>query len=438
MVPLPTFSTPATDALCKEIAKKSHGVCFLGFSRGKDSLAAWQQCRKYFDRVIPFHAAWIPGLRFAEEALRYYEDEFDTHILRMMEASLSSDLLQGIYQLREDAPYIGSLGWHRFDKLELLEFLRAKFNLPRAWCAFGINACDSQDRRIQCVQFKGRHETNRSFYPTWDWPHKEIVRSGEEAGLKLSSEYRYTSRTIEGTPSATHTLILKEHYPEDFKLLKAFYPLCEAKVFRERLNERVLDEMKADRIRNGGKKADAGEGDGAAAGLESGEGASKIDVGASKSDTAGEAGSIKPSKPKKRRRKGAAAGKGSAAGEDFEPSRRDLERRADERLANGPFKAWEEAAKSDPQFYTKLWAKMKDCPPKACKSEDGFDFFEGEEMDRLLDYRFVKEMAAEEAKRNGLQLEEAESGEVIEGAGEGLEGIGEGEGGIERQGELGL
>ena len=427
MVPLPTFSTPATDALCKEIAKKSHGVCFLGFSRGKDSLAAWQQCRRYFDRVIPFHAAWIPGLRFAEETLRYYEDEFDTHILRMMEASLSSDLLQGIYQLREDAPYIGSLGWHRFDKLELLEFLRAKFNLPRAWCAFGINACDSQDRRIQCVQFKGRHETNRSFYPTWDWPHKEIVRVGEEAGLKLSSEYRYTSRTIEGTPSATHTLILKEHYPEDFKLLKAFYPLCEAKVFRERLNERVLDEMKADRIRNGGKKADAGEGDGAAAGLETGEGASKIEVGASKSDAAGESGAIKPSKAKKRRRKGAAAGKDPAEGGQKPGSE-----------SNPKWDEWKRQAESDPQFYTKLWAEMKDRPPKACKSEDGFDFFEGEEMDRLLDYRFVKEMAAEEAKRNGLQLKEAESGEVIEGTGEGLEGIGEGEGGIERQGELGL
>ena len=428
MVSLPTFSTPETDALCKEIAKKSHGICFLGFSRGKDSLAAWQQCRRYFDQVIPFHCAAIPGMRFAEETLRYYEDEFDQHILRMMDASLSSDLLQGIYQLREDAPYINSLGWHRFDKLELLEFLRTTFNLPRAWCAFGINACDSQDRRIQCVQFKGRHASNRSFYPTWDWPHKEIVRVAEEAGLKLSSEYRYTSRTIEGTPSATHTLILKEHYPEDFRRLKAFYPLCEAKVFRERLNERVLDEMKAERIRKGGKTP-VGE-------QQAGEGTSKIEAGASKSDDVGAQGAVKPSKAKKRRRKGAAA----AAGDDWEPSRRDLERRADERLENGPFKAWEEAAKSDPQFYTKLWAEMKDRPPKACKSEDGFDFFEGEEMDRLLEYRFVKEMAELEAKRNGLQLKEAESGEVIDGAGagEGLEGIGEGEGGIERQGELGL
>ena len=97
MLPLPTFSTPATDALCKQIAKKSKGVCFLGFSRGKDSVCAWLQLRRFFDRIIPFHCATLPGLEFAEKALRYYEDEFERHILRMMDASLSSDLIQYLH-----------------------------------------------------------------------------------------------------------------------------------------------------------------------------------------------------------------------------------------------------------------------------------------------------------------------------------------------------
>ena len=255
MLPYPTFSTPATDALCKEIAKKSRGVVFLGFSGGKDSICAWLQLRKYFQRIIPFHCATLPGMTFREKALRYYEYEFDAHILRMMDSSLSNDLLQGIYQLREDAPFINSPGWHRFDKLELLEYLRCLYNLPKAWCAFGIQASDSQDRRIQCMKYEGRHASNKTFYPCWDWPHGKVVDTVAEAGLKLSSEYLYSSRTIEGTPSATYTEILREHYPEDYATLRAFYPLVEAKCARERLNASVAQSMRAEaRERHGIEK----------------------------------------------------------------------------------------------------------------------------------------------------------------------------------------
>jgi len=260
MLPFPAYSTPATEALCKEIAKKSKGVVFLGFSRGKDSLCSWLYLRKFFRRIIPFHCATLPGLRFAEKALRYYESEFETHILRMMDASLVSDLTQGIYQLREDAPFIASLEWHRFDKLELLEYLRCAYNLPNAWCAFGIQASDSQDRRIQCIKYQGRHDGNKTFYPCWDWPHGKIVETVREAGLKLSSEYLYSSRTIEGTPSATYTEILREHYPADYRTLRAFYPLVEAKVKREQLNDRIAREFMEMRVAAAKARQDAPDG----------------------------------------------------------------------------------------------------------------------------------------------------------------------------------
>lgn len=260
MLPLPTFSTKASDALCQEIAKKSKGICFLGMSGGKDSVCAWLQLRKYFSQIIPFHCATLPGMRFREKALRYYEGKFDRHILRMMDASLSSDLLQGIYQLRCDAPFIASLGWHRYDKLEVVEFLRATFNLPRAWCAFGIQASDSIDRRIYCAQYEGKNAKNKTFYPCWDWPHGKVIETVQEAGLALGPEYRYSSRTIEGTPSATYTDVLREHFPSDYKTLVDFYPLVEAKGARERLNARVAAAFRDRRVSaNGGKAAGGGE-----------------------------------------------------------------------------------------------------------------------------------------------------------------------------------
>ena len=70
---LPTFNTDVTDALCKEIANKSKGVCFLGFSHGKDSVLAFLQLSRYFKRIIPFHCASVPHLKFVDAILDYYE-----------------------------------------------------------------------------------------------------------------------------------------------------------------------------------------------------------------------------------------------------------------------------------------------------------------------------------------------------------------------------
>lgn len=232
---LPTFNTEITDELCKEIAKKSKGVCFLGFSHGKDSVLAFLQLSRYFKRIIPFHCASIPHLKFVDRILDYYEYEFQTKILRLMGEDLVLSLKRLIYQDPRDViscdDEFGDV--EDYNKLDILEYLRQKYNLPRAWCAFGVNAADSQDRRIYCNKTGGMSDINRTFYPTWDWPRKEIVTALKESGLKLAPEYKYAKRSIGGVPCATYNKILKEHFPSDFQSYKKWYPLMELKTRRE-------------------------------------------------------------------------------------------------------------------------------------------------------------------------------------------------------------
>ena len=92
MIYTPTAEHEASAALCAEIAKRSHGVCFLGFSGGKDGLCAWLNLRRYFKRIIPFHCCGFPGMRFRERALEYYEFEFQTRILRLLGEETSTIL----------------------------------------------------------------------------------------------------------------------------------------------------------------------------------------------------------------------------------------------------------------------------------------------------------------------------------------------------------
>lgn len=269
MLTLPSFSTPATDELCKEISRKSHGVVMLMCSRGKDSLCAWLQLRKWFTRIIPFHCATVPGYQFADEYLDYLEGAFDTRILRMMGEDLRMALVRHIYQ---ESPWECDVIDSVFEdvdytKLDILEYLRMKFNLPRAWCAVGISQNDSIDRLIYCRKNGGINKKNRTFYPCFDWPREEMLGAIWDSGLMVSPEYKYTKRSMGGIPSATYNKVMMEHFPQDWELTKKWYPLAEVKNIREEMidaNYRLWMEQEA--AKRGGKsdihpRGDEGEGE---------------------------------------------------------------------------------------------------------------------------------------------------------------------------------
>ena len=263
---LPTYSTEATDALCKEIAKKSNGTIFLMLSRGKDSLCALLQCMRFFNRIICFHCATIPGYRFADEYLDYLEAMLNIRILRMMGEDLKMALVRHIYQ---ESPWecdvIDSVFPDEdFTKLDVLEYLRMKFNLPRAWCAVGISKNDSIDRLIYCRKTGGKNVGNRTFYPCWDWPREELLSSITNAGLVLSPEYKYVNRSMGGVPSATYNNVMKNHFPQDWELTQKWYPLAEVKNYREDMIDANyalwMEQEAAKRGGRGGSVSGVGEG----------------------------------------------------------------------------------------------------------------------------------------------------------------------------------
>ena len=234
-----TMTTPKSDALCREIAKKSHGTCFLMFSGGKDSLAAWIYLRGYFDRIIPFHCASIPHLVYKDKVLDYYETMFQTRILRMMGEDLTMALARYMYQ---ETPWecdrideeLGD-SFEDYNKLLIVDYLRNAYHLPKAWCAVGISANDSIDRRIYCNKTGGKNVQNKTFYPCWDWTRSQILEAMREAGVRLSPEYKYAKRSMGGVPSATYNKVLMEHFPQDWETTKLWYPLAEAKNVREKM-----------------------------------------------------------------------------------------------------------------------------------------------------------------------------------------------------------
>ena len=241
---LPDLETKETKELCKTVAKKSKGVCILAFSRGKDSLCAWLYLRKYFKRIIPVHFASYPNLKHVNETLAYYERVMSeengekVHILRMMSEELPLALSNMMYQLPTALNGVQKGAVKPYNKYDIFEQIRYELSLPSAWVAFAIGESDSIDRRIVCKKMGGMNKATKTFFPTFDFSRKMIYDIIQESGIKVSDEYRWTSRTLTGVVSATNNRIYKEHYPEDWAVIKAMYPLAEAKTLRERILDR--------------------------------------------------------------------------------------------------------------------------------------------------------------------------------------------------------
>lgn len=258
MVVEPKFNTKATDALCREIAERSRGVCFLMCSRGKDSLCAWLQLLRYFKRVVPFHCATLPNYEYASRYLDYLEGEFQTRVIRLMGEDMPMALHQYIYQRSpldcgDCDDFFGDV--KDYNKLDILEYLRMKMNLPRAWCAVGISQNDSIDRLIYCRQTGGKNMGNKTFYPCFDWPREALLNSIREAGLKVAPEYKYTKRSMGGVPCATFNTVMKEHFPKDWETTQFYYPLAEVKNVREEMLDANYGKwLEQEAAKRGGRK----------------------------------------------------------------------------------------------------------------------------------------------------------------------------------------
>lgn len=232
----------STDALCEEISKRSNGTLLLGFSRGKDSIAAWLQCLPFFKRIIPFHLCSVPGVKFVDESLAYYEDFFKTKILRFVSHETVSALSSLVYQPIEDEDLIDSANLPEYGMHDIVNNLRIQYDAKHAFCAYGIGMNDSVQRRGWMMDMKGKNERHKSLYPCWDWKCHEIIDIIREHGVKLPNDYLLSNRTMAGIPSERHLLRMEKMMPDEMARIELMFPLIKARLARNEFRKLHLDD----------------------------------------------------------------------------------------------------------------------------------------------------------------------------------------------------
>lgn len=219
--------------LCEQMAKECD-TCILAFSTGKDSIAAWLQLRKYFQRIVPYYCYSIPGLSFVEESLRYYEDFFGCHIYRLPHRSFYRWLRGMVFQSPERVTKIEDLDipGEEYDDAFIGELIRDLEGLPpAAYVATGVRMADSPMRRIGLTTHGCINHSQKRFYPVYDWKKADLLREIDNAGVKLPVDYRMFGRTFDGL-DYRFLAPIKEHYPEDYQKILSWFPLADLEIRR--------------------------------------------------------------------------------------------------------------------------------------------------------------------------------------------------------------
>ena len=198
----------------------------LAFSCGKDSVGAWLECRKYFRRIIPFYMYLVPGLKFVERSLAYYENWFGAPIMRVPHPSLYRMLNALVFQPPERAAGIRAHRLVNFDYTDVYKLIRAKHGLTdAAYCATGVRAVDSPYRMIALKRYGAVNVAKTSFWPIADWHKDRLLAEITQAGVQLAADYRVFGRSFDGIDYRFLEPI-RRTWPDDYRRILEWFPLA--------------------------------------------------------------------------------------------------------------------------------------------------------------------------------------------------------------------
>lgn len=219
-----------SDELCQQVSADNGGACLLAFSRGKDSIGTWIQCRRYFTRIIPFTCYLVPGMEFEEKSLKYFEEVFGSRIISVPHPSVSRFAANQVFGGPEDN---GAADWMTpLVYRDIYQHIIEKTGLPAlTLCAVGVRSADSIHRRRAIMHSGGIMEAKGEFYPIHDWRADRLEKEIRDAGIELPVDYRWWGRSFDGL-DARFTTGLHKHAPDDYRKLLALYPLARADELR--------------------------------------------------------------------------------------------------------------------------------------------------------------------------------------------------------------
>jgi len=240
-MPLPITGQPPSSTVRERLAQEGNPV-LIAFSRGKDSIAAWLSCREAGIPTYAFHWEGVPGMRFVDESIAYFEDVFQTRIHRYPHPSFYRQLRNYVFQPPERYEVIEAMNLPRWDVHTMERRIRKDLGLPDGtWVVDGNRASDTMARRTNITKQGYLRSSTGKASLIGDWRVSEVRAYIAHHGVKLPIDYDIWGRSFDGI--GYHYLApLRDHLPDDFERVLDWFPLAELELMRhEGLGEHSLN-----------------------------------------------------------------------------------------------------------------------------------------------------------------------------------------------------
>lgn len=218
----------------------------LSFSRGKDAIAAWLALLDdgvQPSQIHPLYYDPVPGMRFIREDLEYWAESFKTHIAVFPHPELFRQLTEFVWQPPTRTGYLCALrdaigAPPTFQDFERL--YRESEGLPASTHVLtGVRATDSIARTTYIKRSGPYSAAKQRMACVWDWKQTECYERIAEAGLRLPVDYEWfkrngrknSGRSFDGL-AYQFTKPLSIYAPDDYAILKEWFPLIDADHFR--------------------------------------------------------------------------------------------------------------------------------------------------------------------------------------------------------------
>lgn len=230
-MPLPITGQPPSSVVREQVAREGKPV-LLAFSRGKDSIAAWLALREVGIPVIPFHWEGVPGLHFAEEDLKYWEDFFSTRIHVYPHPAFYRQLRNFVFQPPERYEVIEAMKLPRWDVKSMEDRIRQDLGLPAGtWVVDGNRASDTMARRTNITRMGYLRASTGKASLIGDWRVSEVRAVIAHHGARLPIDYDIWGRSFDGL-GYHYVAPLKRHLPDDYERVLDWFPLIDLEIMR--------------------------------------------------------------------------------------------------------------------------------------------------------------------------------------------------------------
>lgn len=215
------------------------GEVALSFSCGKDSIVSWLYLRERGIKVHPYYFALCPDLPMVKSALEYYENFFDTKITVVAHPHLFPWMVDGLHQPEHRIKSINKVGLPRYTSDDVMQAFAEDLGNPDIWHAVGVRAHDSMNRRAAFAKTKGVVTNRKVFWPIAEAKIAWLEHMLEKHNCKLPKDYDLFGRSFDGLHIG-YVKPIRNHSPEDWEVLKFWFPLIETEVMRYELEHKNL------------------------------------------------------------------------------------------------------------------------------------------------------------------------------------------------------